>query len=282
MNFKIRGHKLADLTISITAYNNNPEKLKLTIDSVLSSTNDIILTIVDNSTTDKLSFLCVDKRVEYIHNSSNVGFGKAHNLAINKNFALSKYHLVLNPDVTFDGKILSSLISFMDRNDSVGLVMPKVVYPDGTIQYLCKLLPTPFDLILRRFLPFKKYKEYRNNLYELKFSGYNSIMDIPYLSGCFMFMRKSVLSKSGLFDDRFFMYLEDTDLSRRIHEISRTVFFPEVSIIHAYEKGSYKNFKLLYYHVSSAVKYFNKWGWLNDTKRTKINNDTINRIKKTI
>jgi len=273
---------LADLTISITAYNNNPEKLKLTIDSVLSSTNDIILTIVDNSTTDKLSFLCVDKRVEYIHNSSNVGFGKAHNLAINKNFALSKYHLVLNPDVTFDGKILSSLISFMDRNDSVGLVMPKVVYPDGTIQYLCKLLPTPFDLILRRFLPFKKYKEYRNNLYELKFSGYNSIMDIPYLSGCFMFMRKSVLSKSGLFDDRFFMYLEDTDLSRRIHEISRTVFFPEVSIIHAYEKGSYKNFKLLYYHVSSAVKYFNKWGWLNDTKRTKINNDTINRIKKTI
>jgi GT2 family glycosyltransferase len=150
-----------------------------------------------------------------------------------------------------------------------------------TIQYLCKLLPTPFDLFGRRFLnsgPFKKIVEKGNEIYELRFTGYDKIMEVPYLSGCFMFIRTEVLKKVGFFDERFFMYLEDTDLSRRIHRVSKTVYYPEVSIYHEYGKGSYKNPKLLKYHLDSAIKYFNKYGWFFDKERDEINKKTLKKL----
>jgi hypothetical protein len=99
-------------------------------------------------------------------------------------------------------------------------------------------------------------------------------MEVPNLSGCFMLMRCDALKYAGMFDDRFFMYLEDTDLSRRINQQFQTVYYPEVSIIHHYEKGSYKSNKLLLYHISSAFKYFAKYGWFFDTVRTTVNNIT--------
>jgi GT2 family glycosyltransferase len=71
------------------------------------------------------------------------------------------------------------------------------------------------------------------------------------------------------------MYLEDTDLSRRINEYYKTIYYPEVSIIHHFEKGSYKSFKLLKYHILSAFNYFGKYGWYFDTVR-----DTINSTMK--
>ena len=109
--------------------------------------------------------------------------------------------------------------------------------------------------------------------------NYDKIMEVPLLSGCFMFLRVSVLEKVGGFDDRYFMYAEDFDLCRRIGEISKTVFYPFVSVTHVYEKGSYKNKKLLKYHIQSIIKYFNKWGWFFDTKRGARNKKCIQTIK---
>jgi hypothetical protein len=128
------------------------------------------------------------------------------------------------------------------------------------------------------FGPFKKIVEKRNEMYELKFTGYDKIMEVPYLSGCFMFIRTEVLKKVGLFDERFFMYLEDTDLPRRIHRVSKTVYYPGVSIYHEYGKGSYKNPKLLKYHLDSVIKYFNKYGWLFDKERDEINKKTLEKL----
>jgi len=103
-------------------------------------------------------------------------------------------------------------------------------------------------------------------------------MEVPYLSGCFMFMRVEVLKKIGLFDERFFMYLEDTDLSRRIHRVSKTIYYPEVSIYHEYGKGSYKNPRLSLYHIKSAFKYFNKYGWFFDKERVRVNTITLKKL----
>jgi GT2 family glycosyltransferase len=150
--------------------------------------------------------------------------------------------------------------------------MPKVLYPDGRLQHLCKLLPTPLTLFTRRFLQFNPYYINRlNHLYEMHFSGYNKVMDVPFLSGCFMFLRMDALREVGLFDERIFLYTEDTDLTRRIHQRYRTIFFPDVTIYHHNQRGSYKNFVILLYHVFSAIKYFNKWGWFNDNEREYIN-----------
>jgi len=268
------------LSISIVLYHNNIEQVERVVNSVLNSNLNIKIYLVDNSLNNNLKQLeMIDKKIEYVYNNANIGFGKAHNIAMRKSIQDNiPYHLVLNPDVFFEKAVLEELYDYMQQNKEIGNIMPKVLYPDGNIQYLCKLLPTPIDLIFRRFIPFKSWREKRNEKYELRFTGYNKIMEVPYLSGCFMFIRTSILKQVGLFDERFFMYLEDTDLSRRIHRVAKTIYYPNVHIYHEYEKGSYKNKKLLKYHIESAIKYFNKWGWLFDKEREIINRETVQEL----
>jgi GT2 family glycosyltransferase len=161
----------------------------------------------------------------------------------------------------------------MKEDELIGQLMPKVVYPDGSTQYLCKLIPTPVDLIFRRFLfgPLKALARKKAEQFELRFTGYNCEMDVPYLSGCFMLFRSSALKKVGLFDDRFFMYPEDIDITRRMHSQYRTVFFPKATIVHDHAKESYKNKKMLWIHITNLIKYFNKWGWAFDAERKIVN-----------
>lgn len=259
------------ITASIVSYHHRLNELKKVIDCVLTEQVDKLY-IVDNSSDDRLRELeGTSDRIRYIH-SINRGYGAGHNIAIQEAIELgSTYHVVVNPDIYFEKGVLKKLETYMDASSSVGLVMPRILYPDGELQYLCKLLPSPSDLLFRRFLPWKKYVEKKNRNYELRFTDYNQEMEVPSLSGCFMFIRTSVLKQVRGFDERYFMYAEDLDLCRRIGEVSRTMYYPFVSVFHKYEKGSYKNRKLLKYHICSVVKYFNKWGWFFDFERKKIN-----------
>jgi GT2 family glycosyltransferase len=87
-----------------------------------------------------------------------------------------------------------------------------------------------------------------------------------------MFLRIETIAKHNLyFGERFFMYCEDLDLSRWFNQVSRNMYYPAVSIIHNHEKGSYKSKKLLLCHIKSTFKYFNKYGWLYDSERRRIN-----------
>ena len=228
------------------------------------------LYFVDNSSTDRLR-KHFDMTTQYIFSDENLGFGKGNNIAMQHSVEDEvPYHLLVNPDVYFDEGVVEKMVDFMDANPDVGLLMPKITYPDGSTQFLCKLLPTPFDLIGRRFFswgPFRKYVDKRNDIFELRGLCYEQQVDVPVLSGSFMLIRTSVIREVGLFDERYFMYLEDFDLCRRIGEVSRTTYFPEVSVVHEYKKGSYFNRRLFKHHISSAIKYFNKWGWLFDSKR---------------
>ena len=259
------------ITASIVSYHHRLNELKKVIDCVLAEQVDKLY-IVDNSSDDRLRELeGTSDRIRYIH-SINRGYGAGHNIVIQEAIELgSTYHVVVNPDIYFEKGVLKKLETYMDASSSVGLVMPRILYPDGELQYLCKLLPSPSDLLFRRFLPWKKYVEKKNRNYELRFTDYNQEMEVPSLSGCFMFIRTSVLKQVRGFDERYFMYAEDLDLCRRIGEVSRTMYYPFVSVFHKYEKGSYKNRKLLKYHICSVVKYFNKWGWFFDFERKKIN-----------
>jgi GT2 family glycosyltransferase len=265
------------LSLSIVLYNHSYQIISGLVENVLQIPAPIKLFIIDNSETDKISNHIHDSRIEYIFNNKNLGYGKAHNKALELVVNEFDYHLVLNPDIEFEPLAIVKMLEYLNKNPNIGLLMPKVLYEDKQIQYLCKLLPTPFDLIMRRFIPgfLKSIFENRLQQYELKHKDYHQIMEVPNLSGCFMLMRCSALKTVGFFDERFFMYLEDTDLSRRINEYYKTIYYPEVSIIHHFEKGSYKSFKLLKYHILSAFKYFGKYGWYFDTVR-----DTINSTMK--
>lgn len=264
-----------DLTVSIVAYNNNSDHLRAAIESALKSKLNTKLYLIDNSPHDQLKALAQYPGCEYIFNNRNLGFGKAHNIAMQKALSESKYHLVLNPDIYFEEGVLEKIFEYMEMNADVGQIMPKVLYPTGEVQRLCKLLPSPADLFLRRFFPWVKGASKRNRKYELAESGYNRIMNIPYLSGCFMFLRTSVLGETGFFDDRIFMYIEDADLTRRIHLRYKTLFFPSVHVYHHYNKGSYKNLKLMLYNIHGAIVYFSKWGWIFDSERKRINRQVI-------
>lgn len=269
MNYKI--------TASIVTYKTDLYMLKRAIDSFLIKDMQIKLYLIDNSPTDEIRKIYNDERIEYIFNNENIGYGAGHNIAICKSLNISKYHLILNPDIYFEEGTLQQLYEFMEQKPEIGLVMPKVLYPNGSIQFLCKLLPTPFNLIIRRFIPIFSNKI--NNTFELRFANYGNIMDVPYLSGCFMFIRTDALKRAGFFDERYFMYLEDTDLSRRIHKFYRVVYYPEVFVYHRHEKGSYRDWRLLKCHIISAIKYFNKWGWFFDKERRKINRQVLKELK---
>jgi len=257
------------LNVSIVLYNNPLDEISLLVKSLRESEVVSEIYLIDNSPVrlDTLDSL----PAKYIFNNKNLGYGSAHNLAIRQTIEQNvPYHLVLNPDISFEPNILEKILNFMNNNSKIGQLMPKVYYPNHEIQYLCKLIPTPFDLIFRRFLP-SSWMRKRTYKFEMRATGYDWVMDVPYLSGCFMLLRTSALKNVGLFDERFFMYPEDIDLTRRIHRKYRTVFYPEVSIIHHHAQGSYSNLKMLWIHTVNMIKYFNKWGWIFDQERKDVN-----------
>ena len=270
------------LSASIVLYNTKIDELKRVIDSYFAYTGEKQLFLVDNSPTDSLKEIekiYPNNDIYYIFNNENMGYGKAHNIAIKKSIEQNlPYHIILNPDIIIEKNTLEKLTNYMEQHPEVGNIMPKIIYPDGELQYLCKLLPSPIDLIFRRFIPIKNWKEAINKRYELHSFGYDQIMNIPNLSGCFMFLRTEVLKQVGLFDENIFMYLEDIDLNRRIHSKYKTIYYPDAIVIHEHQKESYKNRKLLKAHIKSAIYYFNKYGWFFDKERTSINKNIINIV----
>lgn len=265
------------VTVSIVTYNTKLEELEKCFESLTSALIDTIY-VIDNSSQKYIGDFCsAYGRVVYIP-SVNSGFGAGHNKAIRMAFGRnSSYHLVLNSDVYFDAGAIESLCSYMDSNRDVGQVQPNIVYPDGRMQYTCRLLPTPADLIFRRFLP-RKIAERNDVRYLLKFNDHKHEMNVPYHQGSFIFFRTDSLRTVGLFDERFFMYPEDIDITRRMHRHYRTMFLPSVTVVHAHRAESYKNSKMLWIHMTNMIKYFNKWGWFFDRERCEWNRKLLKEL----
>lgn len=208
---------------------------------------------------DDISILRAD-RVVLIQTGTNLGYGRAHNIAIRDSVLRNEFHLVCNPDIEITTDAFRELVDVMRKRPDVGLCMPRILAPDGSQQYLCKRAPTPMDLLIRRFLPSWAFIG-RRNIYEMRDHSYDEEMNPETLSGCFMLFRSSVLKQLCGFDERFFLYMEDVDLSRRAGKIAKNLYFPKISAVHTHKKGSYRNYRLLVRHIVSAIKYFNKWGW---------------------
>ena len=265
------------ITVSIVTYKTEKEELVKCL-SALTSEQVGRIYVVDNSRKEYLEALCNGyPQVEYIP-SENVGYGAAHNIAIRKAIELgTAYHLVLNSDVYFEPEVLDKLVAYMDGKPDVAMVQPNVIYPDGRMQYTCRLLPTPANLIFRRFLP-KRMVEGMNYRYMLKFFDHRRELNVPYHQGSFMFFRVECFKKVGLFDERFFMYPEDIDITRRMHKYYRTMFWPGATVVHAHRAASYKSKKMLKIHMWNMCKYFTKWGWVFDRERSKWNRELLNEL----
>jgi GT2 family glycosyltransferase len=133
------------------------------------------------------------------------------------------------------------------------------------------------DLVLRRFAPgfIRRAAQKRIASYELREFDYATPAQVPSLSGCFMFTRRAVLDTVGGFDERFFLYMEDLDLCRRMGAVSKLLYWPGATVTHVHQKASYRNVRSLTAHLIAAVKYFNKWGWFFDPQRKEVNRATL-------
>ena len=265
-----------EIAISVVTYETDPNDLSALLRSLQGTGLKILITVVDNSATPVLRSTAEAGHAEYLFMGRNLGFGAGHNVAIRRSIERTKYHAVVNPDVVLAEGTLATLYHFMESHLEVGQAMPAVFYPDGREQRLAKRLPKPTDLFLRRFLGNfgKRWAKKAWELYETRDIDLHVARVIPSLSGCFMFLRSSVLREVGLFDERYFMYMEDIDLCRRVGSVSLTVICPEARISHGYSKGSYRNLHLLWYHLNSAFRYFSKWGWIWDRMRQQQNRRT--------
>lgn len=267
------------VSASLVLYHNRQSDIDKVLKSILDSCIDCLY-IVDHSANDEFKSLQKrSDRIYYLH-TDNDGYGKGHNMGFERAQLVrkSKYHVVINPDIYFEPSAISALVEYMDGHPDVGQVMPKIFYPNGDYQYLCKLLPTPSDIFLRQFAP-ASVREKNDIRYAMKTADIEKEMDVPSLSGCFMFFRTECFEKIGGFDTRYFMHFEDIDVTRRIGEIARTVYFPGATVIHAHEAAHKKSKKMLLIGLQSAVKYFNKWGWLFDSRRRKLNNEAMKYLR---
>ena len=253
---------------SIVLYKNKKNIIEKIINDFFKFEKSETLFLIDNSPTQNLkSLVSVNKNTKYIFNGENLGYGSGHNIALNESKKDNiPFHLIINPDIVIKNNTIETLYDYMSNNSNVGIIMPKVLNTDGSVQFLCKKIPTPLDLFLRFFTKPSFMSNYKNQ-FVLKNTGYNKTMNIPYLSGCFMFFNMQSINNVGMFDERFFMYAEDLDISRRIHKKYKTIFYPFVNVIHHHEQSSYKNINMALIHIISIIKYFNKWGWFFDKER---------------
>ena len=275
-----------DFTACIVTYNTEQEELNRILNCFKKIKLKFKLWISDNSEKDILrNFIenFSDDRIKYIFNNSNKGFGAGHNIVLQKLIEeneKSEFHLMINADVFFEENTIEKIIAYMRKNSDIGQIGPRIYESNGEINRSCRLLPTPLNLIFRRFFPVKSIVEKMDYSYEMKWYNYKSIIEVPILSGCFIFIRTDILKDIGVFDERYFMYMEDYDLCRRIGKKYKVVFYPKVNIVHEHGKASYKSRKMMIIHIKSAIKYFNKWGWIFDKERKIKNRKCIQEYNK--
>lgn len=246
-----------EITACIVLYNENINDLENAVNSFLNISNFTKhLFLVDNSPQLNIP-LSLKKHpdITYIFNNKNLGFAKAQNIVSDK-IKNSKYHLVLNPDVTFEPKIIQHLVEKLRSESNLAMITPKIQFPNGKHQYNVRKYPTFFDLIIR------KLNIYKSRVYDQEYR--NKDLDKPFfpeaIHGCFMLFKTEDFIALNGFDERYFLYMEDIDICKKVDQIGKEkLYYPKVKVSHVLKQGSSKNIKLFLYHLSSAFKYFVKW-----------------------
>lgn len=256
------------LSVCIVAYHNYDDIAKA-ISSLEEYTPKEIkkqIYIVDNSVVSEkqksdLAFFCEEiKQYEdicVVSAGKNLGFGKGHNYIIDK--IESEYHAIVNPDIVFVEDAFSPIINYMNENKDIGMCIPNITDETGKRLHVYRKELTVYDMFIRMFC--KKLFPKRVAAHTLQNQDYTKPFQVPFGQGSFLVIRTELFKELGGFDERFFMYLEDADLCKRVNQVSKLMYYPGTSVIHKWEQGSHKNRKLLKYHIQSMRKYFQKWGY---------------------
>jgi len=269
------------LSLSVVCYNSSGKELRILVSSALNAIAvlkrsfnipPIPFFLIDNSEEEKLSLeifadlkqQMTDLGVElrFLHGHGNIGYGSAHNLVIKK--LHSDYHLLLNPDLNLDVESLLSGITYMEQNSEAVMAGPSAEYESGEKQYLCKQYPSVFTFLVRGFFPKPFKKAFTKRLAKFEMHGLSESepsVDIPIISGCFMLCRSEMLKKIQGFDEGYFLYFEDFDLSLRMAAVGKIAYVPAMRITHTGGYAAEKGWNHIKMFTRSGVRFFNTHGW---------------------
>lgn len=247
-------HRVSAAIVNFNDYENSCNAVR----SLLQYTKEPIrLFVVDNSP-EEISAQKLRQafpQIEVIRAPKNKGFGAAHNLVLPA--IDSEYHVVINPDIELKTDVIGELCDYFDNNQDIGIACPATYFPNGDIQLLPKIFPKVKYLLASR-LPFKRSKKIRNE-YVMADRDLSVVCDIQYVTGCFMFMRTSLFKQVGGFDERYFLYFEDADITRMIMQHARAIYYPNAKVYHNWNRMGARSPKYLLIQISSMFKYFWKW-----------------------
>lgn len=270
---------MKDLSILIINYK-TPSLLGHCIKSIYKNEPklDYEIIVVDNASGDESVEIMRDDfpQVELITNKQNLGFPKAVNQGIRK--SKGKYILILNPDITALPGSIDKMFNFLEKNKSIAVLAPKLINPNGSIQYSCfSIFPTP-QIVLYRRTPLGKSPQASEIIDNFRMAEWDHLcgIEVAWVLGSCMMIRREAIDQIGLMDERFFMYMEDVDWCRRFWESSwRVYYYPEAELVHYYQRSSATEsglFLALFnrqtrIHIKSALKYFLKYLGKKETRQ---------------
>ncbi len=236
----LKGQTIAhDLEVIVVNNNADPAAVRSFVDS----TKDQTLTLIDAG--------------------GNLGYGKGNNLGAKS--AKGDYILIINPDNRLEPSALETMVKYLKDHPDVGVVGPKLVFPDGTVRDSFRTFPRPLDVIIKR-TPLRRLFSRRMKTYLQSDQNPNAIRDVDWMCGACLLFPRALYEELGGFDERFFLFFEDCDLCRRIWGAKLRVVYLPTAVAHDNEQrlsaGGILTFftkKTVRVHTASAFKYFRKW-----------------------
>ncbi len=214
--------------------------------------------VFDNASDDGTSEFLKNQSFDSILSQRNLGYGRAANRAAAR--ARGKYLFILNPDTLIPPDALERLLAYADDNPDVGLISPALCYPDGRPQLSARRMPMRRDFLLGRGSPLFKLGITGEKKAGYILSDSDSPVEVPAVSATAVLIKSALFRELGGFDERFFMYLEDLDLCRRITDRGLKIFLlPSVTVYHSWRQSSSRRpYLSAFHHHSSVWKYFRK------------------------
>lgn len=244
----------------IVVYNGADEAIEAA-KSLLQHTKGVSLKVylIDNNSPDgsaeKLKAQRFEGEVEVICLDKNVGFGSGHNTVLP--LLDSDYHFIVNPDITLNEDTVSQLCTWLDANEGVVMATPRLAFPDEKEQYTAKRVPTFMALLARQLHIFKGVEK----RYLMLDKDLTKPQEIQFCTGCFNVMRTDIFKEIGGFDESYFMYVEDADITRRAMQKGKVMYVPDVCVTHAWHRDANKKWKNFWMQIKSMFHYWKIWGF---------------------
>lgn len=253
---------MARISASVVMYG-GAQEVHACLESVAAHTTaeGFTLYLVDNNSPDNalqaVQQMGLPACVTVLPQKENRGYGAGHNTVLP--LLNSQYHAVINPDVFLYDDALDKMANWMDAHSDVVITTPRLQFPDGREQHIAKRRPALLPLIARQIsLPFlKKYEQH----YLMLDEDLSEPTEVEFCSGSFFMIRTEVLQKIGGFDEDYFMYVEDADITAKARQCGRAVYLPQVTVAHAWHREAHKQVKQFFWQLKSMLRYFKKWGF---------------------